>query len=340
MAKKAIFDKKNILVVGGAGFIGSHLCDELIKDNKVICLDNFLTGQKGHIDHLLQNPDFEFINHDMVNPINLDDYPNLDVFKIEFQGLQEIYFLASPASPQAYKQYPIETMLVNSIGLKNCLEMAIKYKSKLLYASSSAVYGEVEGGNLVKEDYVGKVNQLDGRACFAESKRFGEAMVNNYRLKFDLDTKIARIFNCYGPRMELNDGRMIPEIVKAAVTGKDVVIFGDENSAGGYCYVDDLVKGLTKMMSSGEFGPINFGSDWKNSFSEIAEKVIDLAKSKSKIEYQAQQDLMALQPLPDISLVKEKLGWFPIILLDEGLKHTVDYLSAQRDILIPEELNA
>lgn len=336
MSKKAIFDKKNILVVGGAGFIGSHLCDELIKENKVICLDNFLTGKEDHIAHLLQNPDFSFINHDIVNPINLDDYPNLDTFKMEFQGLQEVYFLASPGSPKAYKQYPIEAMLANSVGLRNALDMAIKYKAKLLYASSSAVYGEVEVGSLIKEDYVGKINQLDERACFAEAKRFGETMINNYRLKFDLDAKIARIFNCYGPRMELNDGRMVPEIIAAAVDNKDVTIYGEKGSVGSYFYIDDLIKGLTKMMASAEYGPINFGSDWKISFGEVAEKAVAIAKSKSKINYQSQGEMMSSQALPDISLVKEKLGWFPIILLDEGLKYTINYLSAQRDVRGPE----
>ncbi len=338
MAKHAIFDKKNILVVGGAGFVGSHLCDELVEGNKVICVDNFLTGAEIHIAHLLQDPNFKFINHDIINPIDLEHYPSLEKFKIEFQGVQEIYFLASPASPSAYSQYPIETLTVNSIGLKNCLDLAVKYKAKFIYTSSAAVYGEVMGDELISESDIGRVDQLGKRACFAEAKRFGETLVNNYRLKYDLDTKIVRIFNCYGPRMELDDGRMVPEMIKAAISNKDILIYGDKNSADTLFYVDDLIRALIKAMESAENGPINLGSEWRSNFSEIAEKIIKITKSKSKIKYVKKSDLMITQPLPDISLAKEKLGWFPIILLDEGLKKTADYLSAQVNILEPEKL--
>lgn len=337
--KRAIFDKKNILIVGGAGFIGSHLCDELVKDNKVICIDNFITGDEDNIAHLLANPDFEFINHDIINPIDLEKLPELDDFKIEFQGLQEIYFLASPASPRAYSRFPIETLLVNSIGLRNCLDLAVKYKANFLFTSSPAVYGDTSSVKLVDESFAGPMDQLSPRACYGEAKRFGEALVGNYRTKHELNAKIVRIFNCYGPRMKLSDGRMIPEMIKDAVENKDIIIYGDKKSCGSYFYIDDLIRALVKMMSHSESGPINLASEWKMTFSEIAQKIIGIAKSKSEIKYEKPDAYSANQPLADITLAKERLGWFPIILMDEGLKKTVDYLSAQEGVREPEKFN-
>lgn len=337
MSKKGvIFDQKNILIVGGAGFIGTHLCDELIKNNKVICLDNFLTGDEDNISHLLQNPNFKLLNHNIVKELVLEKQPDLIDFRIDFQGLQQIYFLASPTSPKDYFRYPIETLLANSIGLRNCLDLAVKHKSQFFYASSPVVYGPAKDQQLIKEDYLGPVNQLGPRACYEEAKRFGETLVNNYKIKHDLDAKIARIFNCYGDKMKLDDGRIIPEIIKAALIGKDVIIYGDKNSIGSYFYVSDLIKAMTAMMDSAESGPLNIGADWKNTFTEIAQKIIKMTNSKSKIRYKEKEDYMADQLTPNISLIKEKLGWFPIVLLDEGLKKTIDYLSAQQGVLEPE----
>ncbi|MEI6288637.1 MAG: NAD-dependent epimerase/dehydratase family protein, partial [bacterium] len=317
------------------------LCDELIKRSKVICLDNFLTGDEFNITHLFSNIDFEFINHDITNVIDLEHQRELDKFKIEFQGLQEIYFLASPASPKAYLNYPIETMLANSLGLKNALDLAVKYKAKFLYASGPAVYGEPGNNELLKEDYVGKVDHLNERACHAEAQRFGEALVNNYRLKYDLDTKIVRIFNCYGPNMKLEDGRMIPEFIKNALKGVDLTIYGNKDSFSSYFFIEDLIKGIDKMMESGEKGPINLASEWKNNFSEVAEKIIKLTGSKSKIVYSQADNIIAVpQDLADITLAKENLGWFPVILLEEGIQKTIDYLSAQREILRPSKIKA
>lgn len=337
MADKAIFDKKNILVIGGAGFVGSHLCDELVKETKVVCIDNFLTGDESNISHLYQDPNFEFINHDVNEPIDLAKRPELKNFKIEFQGLQEIYFLATPASPKAYNKNPIETMKINSIGLNNALEMAVKYKSKFIYVSSPAVYGNTKSGQKVKEDYVGPVDQLGPRAVYAESMRFGETMVNNYKAKFDIDAKIVRAFNCYGPRMKLNDGRMIPELIRSALNNKDLVVYGKDSDVGSYLYIDDLIQALTKVADSGEAGPLNISSDAKYKFSEIASKIVEFSGSKSKIGYHEPESLMAPQAIGDISEIKEKLGWFPITLIDDGLKGTIEYLSAHRGILEPGE---
>lgn len=336
MSDRAIFDKKNILVIGGAGFIGSHLCDELVKEAKVICLDNFLTGSDSNIAHLHQNPSFEFINHDINIPIELEKRQELRDFKIEFQGLQEIYFLATPASPKFYDKYPVETMMVNSLGLNNALQLAVKYKAKLIYASSPAVYGDLDISKRIKEDYIGAVDQLGPRAVYSEAKRFGETLVNNYRLRFDIDTKIVRIFNCYGPKMKLDDGRMIPELVKSALNNKDLVVFGKASDVGSYLYISDLIEALVAVTNSGEAGPLNIASDAKYKFSEIAAKIIKLTDSKSAITYHDRESLMAPQILADISQVKEKLGWFPITLLDQGLKGIIDYLSAQKGILQPK----
>ena len=336
MSDRAIFDKKNILVIGGAGFIGSHLCDELVKEAKVICLDNFLTSSDANIAHLHQNPSFEFINHDINVPIELEKRPELRDFKIEFQGLQEIYFLASPTSPKFYDNYPIETMMVNSLGLNNALQLAVKYKAKIIYTSSPAVYGELDTNKRIKEDYIGMVNQLSPRAVYAEAKRFGETLVNNYRLRLDIDAKIVRIFNCYGPKMSLDDGRMMPELVRSALNNKDLVVFGKANDTGSYLYISDLIQALMAVVNSGEAGPLNIASDAKYKFSEVATKIVKLTESRSAITYHDRGSLMAPQFLADISEVKEKLGWFPITLLDQGLKAIIDYLSAQKGVLKPK----
>lgn len=337
--KKAIFDKKNILVIGGAGFVGSHLCDELVKSNKVICIDNFITGDNMNISHLLQNPDFRFINHDIVDPIELESLAELEYFKVPFQGIQEIYFLSSPTSPEAYSKYPVETLLVNSVGLRNALDMAVKYEAKVVVASSPAVYGTGTGTMLIKEDYVGLVDQLGPRACFAEAKRFLETLALNYRLKYGLETKIVRIFNCYGPRMSLNDGRMIPELIKMAVSNEDLIIYGKETEISSYFYISDLIRGFIKIMNSDEVGPINLASEWKSSFKEVAEKIIEITGASSKIVFLDKKDNFDYQPLADIMLAKEKLGWFPVILLDEGIKNTIDYLSAQKGLRRPEQIS-
>lgn len=337
--KKAIFDKKNILVVGGAGFVGSHLCEELLKSNKVICIDNFITGDNANISHLLQNPDFRFINHDIVKPLELETLMELESLRIPFQGIQEIYFLASPTSPAAYMKFPLETLLVNSVGLRNMLDYAVKYQAKFLFASSPAVYGAGTGNMQVKESYVGPVDQLSVRAVYAEAKRFGEALTHNYHLKAGIDSKIARIFNCYGTRMGLSDGRMIPELIKDAVEHKDLTVYGKETDIASYFFIDDLLRGLIKLMADGGNAPVNLASEWKVSLKEVAEKILELTQSKSPIIFQNRPGHFDSQPLADITKAKEDLGWFPIILLDEGLKKTIEYLSAQEGIRRPENVN-
>lgn len=333
MSKQAIFDKKNILVVGGAGFVGSHLCDELIADNKVICLDNFSSGDDSNISQLLSQSDFKFIKHDIVEPLDLEQQPDLAAFRLPFQGLQEIYFLASPGSPRARQEQALPTMLSSSLGLKNVLDLAVKYKAKLLLAASPAVYGEIAKVKAVAEDYVGNLSYLSPEAAGAEADRFAEALAGVYRRQHNLDVKIVRIFNAYGPRLKLDDGRLISELIRQSLSGQEVTVAGDKKAVTSFFYIADLIKGLVKMMDSAEAGPINLGSEWPIKLSELAETVLKLTKSQATVKYQAGP---APAALPAIALAKEQLGWFPVTLLDAGLKETIDYLSAQQGILEPD----
>lgn len=336
MATKAIFEKKNILVTGGAGFIGSHLCDELIKKNKVICIDNFISGDEKNIDHLLQNPDFQFIKHDINEPINLESLPELDKFRVQFQGVQEIYHLASPTSPKDFEKTKIDMALTNSIGTRNMLELAMKYKAKFILASSSVVYGPRNTENkFFKEDFVGSVNQLSPRAAYDEGKRFAETLTRTYSETHGLDAKIVRIFRTYGSRMKLNTGRMLPDFVSNALLNKDLVIYGDESFSSSFCHVSDIVQGIIKVMKSGESGPINLGSDLEYKLSDVAKKVIELTDSGSKITFTDPLIFMTPLGMPDISYAKDRLGWFPVVLLEEGIKEAIDYFKAHRAIVDP-----
>jgi len=334
MTKKAIFDKKNVLVIGGAGFIGSHLCDELIKDAKVICIDNFSSGQEKNIDHLLANPDFEFINHDITKEITLEEFPELQKFKLEFQGIQEIYNLACPMSVKNFNRNKIETLLVNSHGIKNSLDLAVKYSAKYLHFSSSVVYGLFDNfDQKITENYVGKINHLSERAVYDEGKRFAETMVESYREEYGIDTKIIRIFRTFGPRMPLGDDQMIPDFITNALDGKDLIIQGDNNFSSSFCYVSDCTDAAIKMMASKFHGPTNIGSDIKVNLTTFANKVIDSVKSSSKIIYTKESLFMKPLCLPDLTKARNELGWLPIITLDTGLNKTIDDLRAKKGVI-------
>jgi len=336
MSVKPIFEKKNILITGGAGFIGSHLCDELLKTCKVICLDNFISGSEQNIDHLLQNPDFEFVRHDINQPVDLEALPELEKFRIKFQGLQEVYHLACPTAPKGFEGKIVETALANSVGVKNALDLAVKYQAKFIFASSSVVYGARQNKEMhFKEVDLGLVDQLSRRASYDEGKRFGETMVSTYQQAYGLDAKIARIFRTYGSRMMLEQGHMLPDFVFSALDDKDLVVYGDKGFASSFCHVSDLVQGLIKLMASAESGPINLGSDIDCKIIDVAQKIIALAGSKSKIIFAAEQLFMTPLVLPDITAAKEKLGWFPVTLLDDGLQETIDYFKAHKSIIKP-----
>ena len=333
MVKKVIFDKKNVLVVGGAGFIGSHLCDELLKTSKVICLDNFSTGDEKNIDHLLAEPDFEFIKHDITVPIDLKKLPELQKFRIEFQGIQEIYNLACPMSPKNFEKNKIAILLVNSFGVKNALDLAVEYNSKFMHFSSSVVYGHKQlGDTKIKENDVGLVDVLSKRSSYDEGKRFAEAMAANYREIHNLDVKIIRLFRTYGPRMALNDGQMIPDFIDSALGNKDLIIHGDEKFASSFCYISDCIDATVKMMDSDLFGPINIGSDVEVNLAAMAKKIVDMIKSKSKIVFS--DELLFMKPLhiPDINKARNELGWMPVIPLEKGLERTIYELRASKGL--------
>ncbi|MDD4271946.1 MAG: GDP-mannose 4,6-dehydratase [Patescibacteria group bacterium] len=333
MSKRAIFDKKNVLVAGGAGFIGSHLCDRLLETSKVICLDNFSTGDERNIDHLLADPNFEFIKHDITEPIDLEKLPELQKFKIEFQGIQEIYNLACPTSPKDFDKNKIATILASSYGLKNTLDLAIRYQAKIMHFSSSVVYGpRPDGQKRIKESEIGKVDFLSLRSSYDEGKRFSETMVENYRQVYGLDSKVVRLFRVYGPRMKLNEGNLIPDFINSALENADLVIPGDKNFSSSLCYISDCVDACLKLMENGSSGSVNIGSDVDMNLTKICEMIIKILDSKSKIKYADKHLFISELCLPDITKAREELGWMPIVTLENGLKKTIDDLRASKGL--------
>lgn len=324
MVKQAIFDKKNVLIVGGAGFIGSHLCDELVKHCKVICIDSFITSQVQNIEHLLGNPNFIFIKYDASQPLDLTQFPELEKFQIQFQGVQEVYNLAAPTNKHQFEQNVYATLLANSFCVRNTLEIARQYRAKYLFISSSSVYGEpLAGQELFAEDYWGYVDPIGPRSCYNEGKRFAESFVYSFAQQFGISVRVARLFNTYGPRMALNSGRLIPDFVLAAAEGKELIIHGDGSEMDTYCYVRDVVDGLFKLMNYEVKGPVNLGSPERYTTFDIAKKVIAFTESKSKVRFAAALPHLTKPGLADIRKAKQRLGWFPVVALDEGLKRTV-----------------
>lgn len=305
--------KKRILVTGGAGFLGSHLCEILLqKGNEVICLDNYFTGQKENIVHLLSNPYFELIRHDVTMP-----------FLIE---VDEIYNLACPASPIHYQYNPIKTVKTSVMGAINMLGLAKRIKAKILQASTSEVYGDPKI-HPQTEDYWGHVNPIGKRSCYDEGKRCAETLFMDYHFQNNVKIKIIRIFNTYGPRMHPNDGRVVSNFIVQALKNEDITIFGDGSQTRSFCYVDDLIDGMIKLMNTSDdfIGPVNVGNPNEYSMLELAQKIIHLTKSKSKI---IQLPLPADDPLqrqPDITLAKNKLKWEPKTQLEQGLQKTIEY---------------
>jgi len=329
------YDKKNILVTGGAGFLGSFLCEHLLKDARVICVDNFVTSSESNIDQLLKNPDFEFIRHDFNQPFDPESFPELARFKVKFQGLQEIYHLACPTSPKKFDQYKVQTLLANSQAVKNALDLAVRYHAKILQASASVVYGARNADNRpYKEDDFGTVNALSPRACYDEGKRYAETMFETYRQVYGIETKIARIFRTYGPRMPLFDGQMVPDFVTNALDNKDLVIYGDETFKTSLTYVTDAVDGMVKLMAApSDIGPVNLGSDLDLPLIDVAQRIIEMTGSTSRITFEPALLFMSQLGLPDITKAKEKLGWLPLVRLDEGLKRSIDYTVAHKSLL-------
>ncbi|MFW6020307.1 MAG: UDP-glucuronic acid decarboxylase family protein [Bacteroidales bacterium] len=305
--------KKKILVTGGAGFIGSHLCERLLDEgNEVISLDNYFTGQKRNIIHLMDNKYFEVVRHDITLP-----------FMIE---VDQIYNLACPASPIHYQYNAIKTVKTSVMGSINMLGLAKRIKARILQASTSEVYGDPQE-HPQKETYWGHVNPIGKRACYDEGKRSAETLFMNYHWQNNVDIKIMRIFNTYGPRMHPYDGRVVSNFIMQALKNQNITIYGDGSQSRSFQYVDDLLEGMIRMMNSrkGFHGPVNVGNPYEFTIKELAEQVIDLTGSKSKLIFEPLPSDDPLQRQPDISLAKKELNWEPSIQLKEGLEKTIQY---------------
>ncbi len=305
--------KQRILVTGGAGFLGSHLCDRLIKQgHDVLCVDNFYTGDKSNVGHLISCPNFELMRHDVTFPLYVE--------------VDEIYNLACPASPIHYQWDPVQTTKTSVHGAINMLGLAKRVKAKILQASTSEVYGDPEV-HPQPENYWGRVNPVGIRSCYDEGKRCAETLFFDYWRQHQLEIKVVRIFNTYGPRMHPNDGRVVSNFIVQALKGEDITIFGDGSQTRSFCYVDDLSEAMMRAMSTGSdfTGPVNIGNPREFTMLELAELVLRLTTSKSKIVHKPLPQDDPKQRKPDIRLAKEALGWAPKVRLEDGLRETVTY---------------
>ncbi len=303
---------KSVLVTGGAGFIGSHLCEFLLgKGHHIICADNFFTGAKENIKHLVGNPNFEVLRHDICQPL--------------FIEVDEIYNLACPASPLHYQYNPIKTIKTCTVGMVNMLGLARRCKAKLFQASTSEVYGDPTE-HPQKETYFGNVNIIGPRSCYDEGKRVAESLCVNYNKQNNVDVRIARIFNTYGPRMALNDGRVVSNFIVSALQNNNIQIYGDGSQTRSFCFVSDLIDGIYRLMNSDETRPVNLGNPIEVTMIQLAEKIKKLTNSKSSMAFTKtlpENDPKKRQP--DITLAKTRLGWEPTVSLENGLKETIGY---------------
>ena len=306
-------NQKRILVTGGAGFLGSHLCERLVSEkHDVVCLDNFFTGTKSNITHLLGKSNFELIRHDLVHPIFLE--------------VDEIYNLACPASPIYYQYNPVKTVKTSVMGAINMLGLAKRVKAKILQASTSEIYGNPTV-HPQKEDYWGNVNSIGPRSCYDEGKRCAETLFFDYHRQNKVNIRVVRIFNTYGPRMHPNDGRVVSNFIVQALTNQDITVYGDGSQTRSFCYSNDMIEGLTRMMNVPDnfSGPVNLGNPEEFTIFELAQKILKITGSRSEIVFKPLPQDDPLQRQPDISLAEEKLGWSPKVSLEEGLKKTIDY---------------
>lgn len=303
---------KRILITGGAGFLGSHLAEHLLgQGNDVVCIDNFFSGSKDNIRHLLDHSYFELIRHDVIHPL--------------FIEVDQIYHLACPASPIHYQQNPIKTVKTNVMGTINMLGLAKRIKARILLTSSSEVYGDAQV-HPQKETYWGNVNPIGIRSCYDEGKRVAETLMKDYSRQNHVDVRIARIFNTYGPRMALNDGRVVSNFIVQALRGDSLTVYGDGTQTRSFCFYSDLIDGLVRLMNTEGFeGPVNLGNPGEFTVLELAEKVLRLTGSRSKTEFRPLPSDDPVRRRPDISLAKEKLGWEPQVALEQGLERTIPY---------------
>ena len=318
--------RKRVLVTGGAGFLGSHLCGRLIEDgHDVLCVDNFFTGTRENIGHLLDSKHFELLRHDITFPLYVE--------------VDQIYNLACPASPIHYQYDPIQTVKTGVHGAINVLGLAKRVRARVLQASTSEVYGDAIV-HPQKEEYWGNVNPIGDRSCYDEGKRCAETLFFDYHRQHQLEIKVARIFNTYGPRMHPNDGRVVSTFIVQALTGEPITLFGDGSQTRSFCYVDDLIRGLVDLMESGsEFlGPVNIGNPHELTVRELAERIIDLTGSRSRLVFKQLPNDDPKQRQPDIQLAREKLGWSPTWKLDDGLRQTIKYFDTMLSgVELPEK---
>jgi UDP-glucuronate decarboxylase len=308
-----IHNQKRILITGGAGFLGSHLCDSLIKEgHDILCLDNFFTGSKHNISHLFGEPHFELIRHDLVHPI--------------FIEADEIYNLACPASPIHYQYNPVKTVKTCVMGSINMLGLAKRVKAKILQASTSEIYGN-PAMHPQKEDYWGNVNPIGPRSCYDEGKRCAETLFFDYHRQNGVNIRVVRIFNTYGPRMHPNDGRVVSNFIIQALKNQELTVYGSGSQTRSFCYVDDMIEGMIRMMNGPDefIGPVNLGNPHEFSILQLAEKIIELTNSSSRIIFQSLPQDDPLERKPDITLAGQKLAWKPRIGLEEGLIKTINY---------------
>ena len=307
---------KRILVTGGAGFIGNHLCRRLLNEgNYVICLDNFFTGLKQHIEDMLDTPNFELVEHDIVNPIDIE--------------CEQIYNLACPASPPHYQYDPVKTMKTSVLGILNMLELAKKQGATILHASTSEVYGNP----LVhpqQESYWGNVNPIGIRSCYDEGKRAAETLLMDYHRQYGVDIRIIRIFNTYGPNMDPKDGRVVSNCIMQAIKGEDITIYGDGSQTRSFCYVDDLVDGAIRMMNNDKsfIGPVNLGNPSERTVLNLAQMVLEMTGSKSKLIFMPLPSDDPIKRKPDITKAQQMLGWEPVVDIKDGLAKTIDYFKS------------
>lgn len=309
-----------ILVTGGAGFLGSHLCERLLRDgHDVLCVDNYYTGSKENIRHLLANPLFEAMRHDVTFPLYVE--------------VDQIYNLACPASPIHYQFDPVQTTKTSVHGAINMLGLAKRVKARILQASTSEVYGDPEM-HPQSEGYWGRVNPIGPRSCYDEGKRCAETLFFDYRRQHDLDIKVVRIFNTYGPRMHPNDGRVVSNFIVQALRGHDITIYGDGQQSRSFCYADDMIDGFVRMMASREgfTGPVNLGNPGEYTMLELAENILRLTGAKSRISFKPLPQDDPRQRQPDIALAKSELGWTPTVPLEDGLKETIAYFRKTLDL--------
>ena len=312
-----IYTIKKILVTGGAGFLGSHLCERLINDgNRVICLDNLYTGRRVNIRHLLDNPNFEFVERDVVESMNFE--------------VDRIFNLACPASPPHYQADPLKTIDTSFFGARNVLELAERNHARVLQASTSEVYGNPQV-HPQPESYWGSVNPIGIRSCYDEGKRIAETLFFDHHRRRGTDIRVIRIFNTYGPRMNPDDGRVVSNFIVQALNGEDITVYGDGSQTRSFCYVDDLIEGIVRMMDAEDvIGPINLGNPGEFTVLELAEKIIALTHSRSKIIHAPLPSDDPVRRQPVIDLAREQLGWQPNVPLEEGLIKTIAYFQSMR----------